>query len=82
MQVFVGCREVVVFLEDVISESASLADEFDVGDEVGEAEIGQAGLGGAKEVTGAAKLEVGFGDFETVGGFFEDGEFLDGFGEF
>ena len=37
-----------------------------VAEEVGDAELGQAGLAGAEEFAGAALLEVEFGEFEAV----------------
>ena len=37
-----------------------------VAEEVGDAELGQAGLAGAEELAGAALLEVEFGEFEAV----------------
>ena len=63
-------RKIRVLLEDLIGERASLADELGVGDEIGEAEIGEAGLRGAEDIAGTAKSEIGLSDFEAVVGFF------------
>lgn len=42
-------------------------EEFAIAERVGHMEAELAGLAGAKKLAGAAKLEVGFGDFKTVG---------------
>ena len=42
--------------------------KFAIAKWVGHVEAKLAGLAGAKELAGAAKLEIGFGNFKTVGG--------------
>jgi hypothetical protein len=42
-------------MEHLIGEGARFADELRIGDEIREAEIGEAGLGGAEDVAGAAE---------------------------
>jgi hypothetical protein len=49
-------------------------DEGGVGQEVGHAEVGEAGLAGADELAGAPHAEVGLGDVEAVGGALQEGE--------
>ena len=68
----VGAGEGGIGFEDGGGETAGGSDERGVADEVAEAEVGEPALGGAHEVAGAADAEVGFGDGETVGGFFEE----------
>src|ERR1700682_2708853 len=48
--------------------AAGLLEEFAVAERVGDVETKGAGLAGAEEFAGAAKLEIGFGDFKAVGG--------------
>ncbi len=48
--------------------AAGLLEEFAVAEGVGDVKAEGTGLAGAEKFAGAAKLEIGFGDFETVGG--------------
>src|SRR6185436_10075605 len=50
---------------------AGFFDDGGVAEHVGDAEGGEAVLAGAKQVAGAAELEVDFGEAEAVGGFGE-----------
>ena len=43
-------------------------EEFAIAQRIGNVEAEFAGLAGAKEFAGAAKLQIGLGNFETVGG--------------
>ena len=64
-----------------MGEGAGLADECGIGDEVGEAEVCEAGLGGAEHIAGATQAEVCLGDLEAIGSLLQYGELLDGLGE-
>src|SRR5712671_3406071 len=48
--------------------AAGLLQEFAVTQWVGDVESEGSGLAGAEELAGAAELQIGFGDFKTVGG--------------
>jgi hypothetical protein len=48
-------------------QGAGLAQQRGVGEEIGEAEVGEAALLGAEHIAGAAQAEVGLGDLEAVG---------------
>jgi hypothetical protein len=48
--------------------AAGYFEEIFVAEGVGDVEAEVAGLAGAKKFAGAAEEEIGFGDFETVGG--------------
>ena len=48
--------------------AAGYFQEMFVADGVGDVEAEVAGLAGAEKFAGAAEEEIGFGDFETVGG--------------
>jgi len=47
--------------------AAGLLKEFAVAERVGDVETKGAGLASAEKFAGTAELEIGFGDFETVG---------------
>jgi hypothetical protein len=46
-EILVLSGKIRVLLENLIGEGASFSDELGVGDEIGEAEVGEAGLRGA-----------------------------------
>lgn len=71
-----------IFFEDFVGEFTGLADECGVCHEVEEAEIEDAGLGGAEEVSGATECEICLGNSEAVGGGGKGFEFFDGVGLF
>jgi hypothetical protein len=48
--------------------ATGLLEEIAVAKGVGDVEAEGAGLAGAEKFAGAAELQIGFGDFETVGG--------------
>ena len=62
--------------ENAFGDLASFKDELEVRLEVAEAEFGNSALFLAEEFPRSAELEIGFGDFETVRGLFEDFEAL------
>lgn len=66
-------------IEALSGQFAGFFDQGEVLDEVGEFEGGQAALGTAKQIAGAAEFEIGFGDAETIGGFFHHLHALPGF---
>lgn len=65
--------ELRVLLEEDVSFIAGDGDEAEVA-EIGHGEVGEAGLTGAEKAARTAELEVGFGQLETIGSFFESGE--------